>query len=89
MIEYRVIERFADSQDENRIYEAGDEFPRKGLSVTDERLKELSGSRNKAGRPFIKEISIKEAEAPKKAQEKPAKVSTKRPIRKAARKNAD
>lgn len=34
----------------------GDEFPRKGFKVSDERLKELSGKDNKQGKPLIEEV---------------------------------
>ena len=64
---YKVIEYFTDWQDNNRPYSEGDTFPRKGLSVTDERLKELSGSNNKRGMPLIKKVNVqKKASAAKK-----------------------
>lgn len=50
---YIVLMRFADLQDDNRIYEAGDEYPRPGFDVTPERLAELAGSDNRVGRPLI------------------------------------
>lgn len=63
---YVVIERFADLQDHNRIYEAGDNYPRPGLDVTPERLAELAGSDNRTGRPLIKRVEAPETpvEAP-------------------------
>jgi hypothetical protein len=57
----RVIKRFYDLQDGGFCYKEGDTFPRKGLKVSDARLAELSGNRNKRGTPLIE---IKEA--PKK-----------------------
>lgn len=64
---YKVIEYFTDLQDNNHPYNEGDTFPRKGLSVTDERLKELSGSNNKRGMPLIKKVNAqKKASAAKK-----------------------
>ena len=51
---YKVIHYFTDLQDFNHPYDVGDIFPRQGVSVTEERLKELSGSNNKQKRPLIK-----------------------------------
>lgn len=68
---YKVIKYFTDLQDNNHPYNAGDTFPRKGLTVTEERLAELAGSENKQGVPLIEEVADK---APaKKAAKKPAK----------------
>lgn len=64
---YVVIERFADLQDNNRIYEAGDSYPRPGFDVSAERLAELAGSDNRTGRPLIKRVE--RAETPVEASE--------------------
>jgi hypothetical protein len=69
---YKVIVHFTDLQDNNWPYEAGDIYPRPGLSVTDARLAELSGSDNKRGIPLIASVE----EAPKEAA--PKKAATKR-----------
>lgn len=50
---YFVLTRFADLQDHNRIYEAGDEYPRPGLVVSPQRMAQLAGSDNRAGYPLI------------------------------------
>lgn len=50
---YRAAVRFADLQDNKHIYEVGDEFPRPGLEVSEERIKELAGKNNKCGYPLI------------------------------------
>ena len=50
---YKVIKFFCDLQDNNRPYEIGDTFPRKGLSVTYERIAELSSDKNRLGSPVI------------------------------------
>lgn len=55
---YKVIKYFTDMHDKNHPYNVGDEFPREGIKVTAERLKELSGSDNKQGVPLI-ELSEK------------------------------
>ena len=51
---YKVIKYFTDLKDDNHPYNVGDSFPRKGLEVTSERLKELSGKDNKQGVPLIR-----------------------------------
>ena len=50
---WRVIAYFEDLQDNSRPYNPGDAFPREGLSVSPERLKELSGPDNRQKRPLI------------------------------------
>ena len=50
---WRVIAYFEDLQDNSRPYNPGDAFPREGLSVSPERLKELSGPENLQKRPLI------------------------------------
>ncbi len=54
---YEVIHYFTDLQDFNHPYNAGDIFPRNGLSVNEERLKELSGNSNKQHKPLIRKIA--------------------------------
>lgn len=66
---YKVIRYFVDLQDNNHPYEAGDIFPRPGLSVTDERLAELAGSENKQGVPLIQFVEPKKKRAKKTAEE--------------------
>ena len=51
-----VLMRFADLQDGNRIYEAGDTYPRPGFAVSQERLAELAGSDNRMGEPLIVDV---------------------------------
>ena len=50
---YRVIKSFSDLQDFNHVYNTGDDFPRVGTTVTQQRLDELSSSKNKRGEPLI------------------------------------
>lgn len=54
---YRVIHYFTDLQDLDYPYKVGDLFPRQGLSVSEERLKELSSDANKRGMPLIELVS--------------------------------
>lgn len=56
---HKVIERFADLQDGNHIYNAGDMFPREGLEVTEERIAELAGYNNKQHRPLIEKKPVR------------------------------
>lgn len=53
---YRVIEFFTDLQDNNHAYNVGDTFPRDGMAVTPDRIKELSGTQNKRGIALIEEV---------------------------------
>lgn len=72
---YRVIKAFADLQDVKKTksgylyheYEIGDEYPRKGLKPSEERIAELSGSNNLQKTPLIELIEEKEAETPKES----------------------
>ena len=50
---YKVIKYFTDNQDKGYAYNVGDSFPRKGLTVSDKRLAELSSNKNKQGVPLI------------------------------------
>lgn len=83
---YFVLSRFADLLDNNRIYEAGDDYPRPGLDVTPERLAELAGSDNRTGRPLIKRVEAPETpveaseSAPKDLLAEPQKPA-KKPVR--------
>lgn len=75
---YKVIRGFHDLQDATktkngnvyREYKVGDIFPRKGLEVSEERLKELAGSENKQGMPLIElvEERSKKNNAPEKSR---------------------
>lgn len=50
---YKVIAFFTDLRDGGRAYNVGDVYPRPGLSVTKERLAELSGTANRRRMPLI------------------------------------
>lgn len=50
---YVVLTAFVDAQDENHVYYTGDQFPRPGAEVSEERLEELSSNRNRCGVPMI------------------------------------
>jgi len=65
---YRVIEYFTDLQDDCREYKAGDLFPREGLTVSEDRIKELSGNDNKQRRPLIALAEKPKKKASKKSE---------------------
>ena len=72
---YKVIHNFTDLQDFNHPYNVGDVFPRIGMNVTEDRLKELSSNKNKQGKRLIEKI---DDEVEQKDEEK--KIYTKREI---------
>lgn len=53
---YTVIRKFADKLDNGHIYNAGDVYPREGLSVGKNRIEELSTNVNRCGVPLIKKL---------------------------------
>lgn len=53
---YVVKAFFTDLQDNNHAYNVGDTFPRDGMAVTPDRIKELSGTQNKRGIALIEEV---------------------------------
>ena len=50
---YRVVKVFADLQDNGRIYQVGENYPRPDFAVSDARLSELASSNNAVGVPLI------------------------------------
>lgn len=72
---YKVIKAFHDLKDVKKTksgdlyheYEIGDEYPRKGLKPSEERIAELSGSNNLQKTPLIELIEEEEAETPKES----------------------
>ena len=64
---YKVIKKFHDLQDARKTkngtvyheYNVGDAFPRKGMDVSEGRLKELAGKENKQGTPLIELVEEK------------------------------
>ena len=67
---YKVIKFFTDLQDDDHAYNAGDTFPREGMTVTKARLEELAGAGNRRGCPLIEKVAEEKpepAEAPKEA----------------------
>ena len=52
---YRVIVGFADLQDNKHSYKPGDEYPRQGHEVSEERIQELATGSNLMRQPLILE----------------------------------
>lgn len=75
---YEAIKHFTDLTDGGHPYNVGDAFPRKGLNVSDERIRELSSSDNKRGIPLIKKVNEKVAPVQQVAEEPKKKTSTAR-----------
>lgn len=68
---YKVIRYFEDIQDEMHPYNIGDIFPRDGMSVSADRLDELSTERNLQKTPLIEFVSMDEKpETAKKARKR-------------------
>ena len=53
---WRVVVPFFDLQDGDYAYFVGDVFPRKGKTVSDERLAYLSGTKTRHKRPVIEKV---------------------------------
>lgn len=66
---YTALVDFIDKQDNNRLYHAGDIYPRDGYAVTEERAAELSSRANKLGKPVI--VETKEPHVIKQEEAKP------------------
>jgi hypothetical protein len=55
---FEVIQDFKDLEDKNKVYFKGDRYPYPAnRKIEDERLEELMSSKNKQGRPVIKEVT--------------------------------
>lgn len=56
---YRVIVPFFDLQDGDHAYSIGDSFPRKGVTVSEERLAHLMSNKTRHRRPVIEKLQTK------------------------------
>lgn len=59
-MKYEVIKGFVDIQDDNYMYSTGDEFPRAGVDVSEDRASELASDSNRCGVALIKAIEVDE-----------------------------
>lgn len=80
---YKVIRYFEDIQDAMHPYNTGDKFPREGMSVSADRLAELSTGRNLQRTPLIEFVP--------EPDENPEPNANPEPVKKVGRrkKNAD
>lgn len=64
---YVVIKKFTDLQDNNHVYNVGDSFPHIGISVTEKRIAQLAGNKNRQGTPLIMPVKppVSPVEEPK------------------------
>ena len=81
---YRVIDKFVDLQDNNYGYRPGDEFPRKGGSASEARLKELASANNKQHRPLIEYVADEKpaVTTPEPPTDAPAEAPAEKPAEK-------
>lgn len=71
-MKYRVLKDFTDLQDNRYLYKVGDTYPRNGLSVTAERIAELSSKSNRQRVPLIEEVQ-EQPEKDEPAEDAPKK----------------
>lgn len=95
---YKVLSEFADLQDKNHIYRAGDVYPREGYTPKDERVDELSTAKNLLHKPLIQNVedSTHEVEeTPEIEEQQPEEITEEteaeeeQPKRKRVKKNTD
>lgn len=55
---YKVLIKFKD-KDTQLVYEKNDFYPKKGIEVSEERIKELSSKNNALNKPVIKDVTPK------------------------------
>jgi len=82
---YKAISYFKDMKDNMHSYNPGDTFPRDGLSVDEDRIKELSTANNRRGKPVIELVKEKKKAEPKKEEVE----SEPKPKKKGKKKDAD
>lgn len=59
---YRVLTDFTDMLDNGFVYRTGDIYPRSGLSVSEQRVRELASAYNRRGKPMIEAVLEDHAE---------------------------
>lgn len=69
MAKYVVIQYFYDMNDNNYVYRAGDEYPRRGYTPSEERIAELANANNRRGVAVIKKITPKKKKPAKAVEE--------------------
>ena len=79
---YRVTAYFIDLHDGEHPYSVGDAFPREGHTVSEERIAELSGFKNKRRKPLIEKVEVAPVQ-PEKAEKAPEAEPVKEELKKA------
>ncbi len=51
----KVLIAFTDNEDNNHVYNVGDEYPRENAQATDERIAYLLSDKNKFKRPVLEQ----------------------------------
>lgn len=77
---YRVVKAFYDLQDEAHPYEVGQEFPRPGKTVSDARIEELAGTKNRQRTPLIERVADPEPVSDSDTQPKPKRTRKKKAV---------
>ena len=85
---YKAISYFKDMKDNMHSYNPGDVFPREGLSVSDERIAELSTENNRRGKPVIKLVKERK-KAESKAETEDIKIEEEKPKKRGRKKNVE
>lgn len=57
-MQYEVIANFIDKEDNKRLYEVGQPYPREGHAPSEERIESLSTHNNNGNKPFIKLVEV-------------------------------
>lgn len=86
---YIATEYFEDMTDKRHKYKAGDVFPRKGLSVSEARLAELSSDGNRRGRPVIASVASAADDQQKEQQQTDNKPTADKPKARRSRKKKE
>lgn len=72
VVKYKSVRKkeWHDLQDNGYVYKYGDTYPREGLEVTEERIKELSTTNNKLKEVLIQKVETENIEVVKEKVEK-------------------
>lgn len=85
---YKALVEFADLEDNNRVYKKGESYPRKGLTVSEERLDLLSSKKNAQKKALIEDVTLDKKKAEQVVKEPVEKKPTAKPVEPEAPKEA-
>lgn len=77
---YRVVKDFYDLQDDAYAYKVGQEYPREGKTVSDARIEELAGDKNRRRTPLIERIEDPEPVPESDTQPTPKRTRKKKAV---------